>query len=151
MDKIRFNDQNKRLEDFRTEVWVVCPACGRKAVAQVDYQQRKARCICTSCGHTKEATTESRIFGIIGNLEVAAHHYFNAELWLQAPFKNEVFWAYNDQHLEYLASYIAAILREHKERSHFTLLEKLPRFYHEAKNRAALLKLIEGLRRKKEK
>lgn len=64
-----------------------------------------------------------------------AHQYFQVELWLQAPFKKDIFWAYNDKHLEYLERYIAATIREHKDRSGFTLLEKLPKFYHEAKNR----------------
>jgi hypothetical protein len=39
-------------------------------------------------------------------------------------------------------------MREHKDRAHFTLLEKLPKFYHEGKNRTALLKIIEKLKKK---
>ncbi|MEH3114660.1 hypothetical protein [Pedobacter terrae] len=79
---------------------------------------------------------------------MSANGYFGAELWLRAPFKNEVFWAFNFEHLLYLESYISANLREHKDRSHYTLLEKLPKFYHLAKNREALLKLIEKLKNK---
>lgn len=148
MDKSRFNDQNKRLTEFQTEVVVSCPSCGKKAVAQAEYEAKKARLICSVCGYVKEASTETRILGILGNWQIAAHHYFEAELWLQASFKNDQFWAYNYEHLEYLASYIGATLREHSERSHYTLLEKLPRFYHEAKNREPLLKVIDRLRRK---
>jgi len=36
--------------------------------------------------------------------------------------------------------------REHKDRQHFTLLEKLPAFYHQAKNRDGLLKVIGKLK-----
>ena len=82
-------------------------------------------------------------------LMVAAHAYFDAALWYSAPFKNDTFWAYNPEHLTYLEDYITAKLREHSDREHFTLLEKLPKFYHEAKNREGLLKLIEKLRAKK--
>jgi hypothetical protein len=39
-------------------------------------------------------------------------------------------------------------LREHKDRTHFTLLEKLPKFYHEAKNREGVLKIIAKLNNK---
>lgn len=78
----------------------------------------------------------------------AAQHYFNAVLWLQYPFKSDVFWAYNGEHLAYLEAYIGAKLREHKDRAHFTLLEKLPKFYHDAKNRKALLAIIKKLREK---
>ena len=143
----RFNDQNKRLTDFRTEVLVVCPACRKQAVASVEYENEKSRLQCPSCGYNKVKTTEARLFGIKGHIEVAAHVYFSAELWLVHPFKSDVVWAYNYAHLDYLESYISAKLREHKERSHFTLLEKLPRFYHDAKNRTALLKLINKMRK----
>lgn len=144
----RFNDQNKRLTDFRTEVLVVCPTCRRQAVASVDYTNKKSRLQCISCGYNKEKTTETRVFGIKGHIEVAAHIYFSAELRLVHTFKDDVFWAYNYAHLDYLESYISAKLREHKDRSHFTLLEKLPKFYHDAKNRSALLKLIDKMRKR---
>lgn len=69
---------------------------------------------------------------------IATQMYFDADLWLQASFKSDIFYAYNQSHLDYLESYISAKLREHKDRTHFTLFEKLPRFYHESKNREAL-------------
>jgi len=144
----RFNDQNKRLTDFRTEVLVVCPSCSKQAMASVDYSVKKSRLLCPSCGYSKEKTTEARLFGIKGHVEMAAHVYFSAELWLVHAFKGDVVWAYNYAHLDYLESYIAATIREHKDRTHFTLLEKLPKFYHEAKNRSALLKLINKMRRR---
>ena len=104
-----------------------------------------ARLFCTHCGYNKECSTK---LVKNGSIETAANYYFNAELWLKAPFKNDVFWAYNDDHLTYLEGYINASLREHKNRSGFTLLEKLPKFYHEAKNRDALLKIIAKLKNK---
>jgi Zn ribbon nucleic-acid-binding protein len=144
MNENRFQDENLLLSDFYKEVWVVCPSCAKKAMATVNYETKIARLFCTNCGYNKEATTEIKI----GTIKAAANHYFQAELWLQAPFKNEIFWAYNDKHLEYLERYIAATIREHKDRTGFTLLEKLPKFYHEAKNREALLKIISKLQRK---
>jgi transcription elongation factor Elf1 len=136
----RFEDQNLRLSDFQTDVWVVCPNCSKKANAKVDYKENKAKLICLNCGLNKEKATD--------HLQMAAHGYFDSELWYVTSFKNEVLWAYNYEHLTYLESYISAHLREHKNRSHFTLLEKLPKFYHVAKNREALLKLIEKLKKK---
>ena len=61
-------------------------------------------------------------------MKVAANEYFDAELWYMAPFKSEEFVAFNREHLDYLEAYTSAQLREHKDRTHFTLLEKLPRF-----------------------
>ncbi len=144
----RFTDQHKTLSDFYTEVWVVCPACAKKAIAKVNYEEKQARLYCESCRYNKQTSTETQVFGVRGNWEMAAHSYFGAELWLQYPFKNDVFFAYNGEHLNYLEAYIGATLREHKDRTHFTLLEKLPKFYHEAKNRKALLSLIGKLKRK---
>lgn len=142
----RFQDQNLRLTDFQKEVWVVCPQCSKKAIAKVDYEFQKAKLFCAHCGYNKEKITT--ISGQQAHLILAAHSYFDAELWQQMPFKNDIFFAYNDKHLEYLENYIAAKLREHKDRMHFTLLEKLPKFYHEAKNREALLKIIDKLKKK---
>ena len=138
--KERFQDHNFRLSHFQTDVWVICPNCLKKAIAQVDYERKHAKLTCLHCGCNKETST--------GDLQMAAHGYFGAELWLRATFKNEVFWAFNFEHLLYLESYISANLREHKDRSHYTLLEKLPKFYHLAKNREALSKLIEKLKNK---
>ncbi|WP_312788949.1 hypothetical protein [Sphingobacterium sp.] len=142
----RFHDQNKRITEFQHEVWVECPRCLERAVARVDHGERKARLRCTACHYGKEKSTLTEIMGIKVNVINSADAYFGAELWFQHPFKNDTFWAYNPAHLEYLEDYISAQLREHKERSHFTLLEKLPKFYHEAKNREPLLKIIKKIK-----
>lgn len=144
----RFQDQNKTASDFYQEVWVVCPVCQKKAIAKTFRDKKVARLQCLSCGYNKEVSMESEIVGHkVLNLS-SANYFFGAELWLQHPFKDDVFVAYNGEELDYLKAYISAGLREHKDRTHFTLLEKLPRFYHEAKNRDALLKIIKKLREK---
>ncbi len=144
----RFHDQNKRNQDFYQEVWVVCPLCSQKALAKVDYDKNEARLLCENCNYNKQTSTEQIVFGFKGNWQSPAHVYFNAKLWLQHSFKEDVFYAYNRKHLDYLENYISAQLREHKDRTGFTLLEKLPKFYHEAKNRDALLKIIKKLKTK---
>lgn len=144
----RFTDQNKVLSDFEKEVWVICAVCSKKAIAKLDVDQKKAQLFCTNCGTQRQTSTEVSPYGIKGNLRLAPHRYFEVELWLQHPFKNEVFYALNGEHLDYLEQYIGADLREHKNRTHFTLLEKLPKFYHEAKNRKGLLAIIQKLKRK---
>jgi hypothetical protein len=139
----RFQDENLVLSDFFGEVWVVCPFCAKKAVATTNYESKTARLFCLHCGFNKEVPTS---LSDTVSIKIAAHMYFDATLWLKSAFKNETFYAYNGRHLGYLERYIAATLREHKDRSHFTLIEKLPRFYHEAKNRDALLKVIAKLK-----
>lgn len=140
----RFQDENLLLSHFYQEAFVVCPTCVKKAMAKVNFESKTARLFCLHCGYNKETTTAITN----GTIEMPAHQYFQAVLWLQAPFKNDVFWAYNDNHLEYLESYISGTIREHKDRTGFTLLEKLPKLYHEAKNREGLLKIIAKLKNK---
>ena len=163
MDKhARFVDEQLTVADFYNEVLVVCPACTGRAIAISDQIKENARLSCTNCGYSKEVSTrynynpeENRQTGKPDGansskpktfqLFTAAHTYFNAELWLQGPFKEHVFWAYNHTHLNYLKRYIAATLRESTDRRHFTLVEKLPKFIQAAGNRQALLKIIEQL------
>ncbi|MCA5004157.1 hypothetical protein [Sphingobacterium bovistauri] len=145
---IRFNDQNKGLSYFQSEVWIVCPDCAKKAVTKVDYENAKAYLFCKNCGLSKQKSTTITVAGIKGNWKMIAHNYFNTQLWLEHSFKNDVFYALNGEHLDYLEQYIAADLREHKDRTGFTLLERLPKFYHEAKNRKALLSIIQKLKKK---
>jgi hypothetical protein len=148
MDSDRFNDQNKTLEDFNKEVLVSCPNCTKKAFSKVNHDKKEARLICSHCSFSKTSSTIILINGKKAEIILAAHLYFEADLWLKWPFKGDEFWAYNLEHLNYLESYIAAKVREHKERTGFTLIEKLPRFYHESKNRKELLKMIEKLKLK---
>ncbi|GAA4324342.1 hypothetical protein GCM10023149_25880 [Mucilaginibacter gynuensis] len=144
----RFTDENKLMSDFFGEVWVHCSTCNKKAIATVSFETQTASLHCTQCGLYKRISTEITLLGSKGHWQLPANRYFDAELWLMMPFKAEVFFAYNGQHLAYLEKYISATLREHKDRTHFTLLEKLPKFYHEAKNRKGLLKIIEKLSKK---
>jgi predicted RNA-binding Zn-ribbon protein involved in translation (DUF1610 family) len=147
-DNKRFQDQNFILSDFDNEVLVGCPACGLKAMATITDDKKFARLLCSNCGFNKTHSTQTMLGKSICQISQPAHAFFGATLWLQAPFRDDVFSAYNYAHLAYLEAYISSKMREHKDRAHFTLLEKLPKFYHEGKNRSALLKIIEKLKKK---
>lgn len=144
-DIARFQDKNLLLTHFYKAILVVCPSCEKKANAVVNFEDKIARLFCANCGYNKETKT---VLSAFASVEMAANKYFDAQLWLSTNFKNEIFWAYNYEHLDYLEQYISAFLREHNDRSQFTLLEKLPKFYHEAKNRVGLLKTISKLKNK---
>lgn len=141
----RFRDENKVLAAFYDEVWVVCSACSMKAIAKINAETKTVRLFCVHCGFNKEISTA---LGKYGSIQMPASQFFDADLWLSTTFKNELFWAYNSAHLYYLDRYISAGLREHKDRTHFALLEKLPKFYQDAKNRDRLLKIIKHLKSK---
>ncbi|MGB4775795.1 MAG: hypothetical protein WBP45_11525, partial [Daejeonella sp.] len=75
---------------------------------------------------------------------------FKLPLWLQAEIKGHLFWAYNRQHLNEIKNYVGSKLRERliKDYKYTTMVEKLPNFIKDAKNREAIIKLIEKLERK---
>jgi len=80
---------------------------------------------------------------------------FGLPLWLQKEFRDELFWAYNYEHLTVLRDYIAAKLRErginpysNTIRKNSTLISRLPVFIKKAGNRDDLLKLIAYLTEK---
>ncbi|MBV7441600.1 phage terminase large subunit family protein [Weeksellaceae bacterium TAE3-ERU29] len=74
--------------------------------------------------------------------------FVDTELWLEKDFKGELFFACNYEHLEYLKQYIQAKIRERKDGTYMTMVEKLPQFIKSAKNREGLLKLIKQLEEK---
>ena len=74
--------------------------------------------------------------------------HFGYEYWLLKNIKGNSFWALNYEHLDYLKRYIQAKIRERDNRSHWTMVEKLPKFIKSAKNRIELIKCIENLEKK---
>ncbi|MEP6738507.1 MAG: hypothetical protein ABJA70_23475 [Chryseolinea sp.] len=74
---------------------------------------------------------------------------FNLPLWLQADVRGNLFWAYNFEHLHEIKDYVSSKLRERQSASFTTMVEKLPHFIKDAKNREAMIKAIERLELKR--
>jgi hypothetical protein len=113
----------------------------------VTTQKQAIRIRCQACGHFQShRPTYAETIGY-GGKPLGSDPFFGLELWLQAPFRHYLLWAYNDEHLLYIEAYIAAHLRERYDRRHMTLVERLPDWIKSRKNREDLLKLIEKLKR----
>lgn len=71
--------------------------------------------------------------------------WYNLPLWFQKEVKENIFWAYNQEHITYLERYIKASLRERNNNGsgNGTMISRLPKFIKEAKNRTKLLKILE--------
>lgn len=150
------------LYSFADKILVVCPGCSGKAlVSAIELHGPAplighARVVCTGCGYNKIMENISKrpdpkqkrgkilVFG------APLDPYFHLPVWLQADFSGEVLWAYNMEHLDFLAQHVGAKLRErngfqYRVRS---IGARLPRWMTSAANRDAVLRAIEKLRNK---
>lgn len=152
----------KAIYDFVKEVLVVCPKCAGKALVRADdydtpkYEISEVKIVCAGCGYNKTLENLSKrpdpkqkrgnilIFGS------PIDPFFHLPVWLQVDFSGEILWAYNLEHLDFLAAHVGAKLRE---RNGFafrvrSIGARLPRWMTSAGNREAVLKAMEQLREK---
>lgn len=150
------------LYAFAKNVLVVCPNCGGKALVRGENfdepkpEVSEVKVVCTDCGFNKTLENISKradpkqkrgnvlIFGS------PVDPFFHLPVWLKADFSGEILWAYNLEHLDFLAAHVGAKLRE---RNGFkfqvrSIGARLPRWMTSAANREAVLKTIEKLKNK---
>jgi hypothetical protein len=125
-----------------------CPVCGVTVIptGKIDRSAEKIIAKCPNC--KTENDIEVRYELAYANSHQATDPYLGLQLWLQIPVDQNIFWAYNSSHLEYLKTYISAKLRTPVEGGKYALAWKLPNFIKVAKNRNRLLKAIDKLERK---
>jgi len=127
-----------------------CSNCGKTNYFYKEglVRKTKTQTITCECNHTEKFQPKYRETIVSGITNDGTDFYFDAELWLSKSFRNEIFWAFNYEHLTYLKKYIEAKLRERNNRTHKTMVEILPQFIKSAKNRTELLKIIAVLEKK---
>lgn len=134
-------------------VSVKCRECNAslQRSAPWDGQWQKLAMHCNECGDDCEY--EAHISKHFFHEGRKTDLVFGLPLWLQKEFRDDLFWAYNYEHLGLLRQYIAAKLRErgidprNSIRKNSAMLSRLPEFMKKAANRDGLLKLIEHLER----
>ena len=138
-----------RKETFRVELKCNCSNCASEidlVIPKVNEKKVKIAVKCKNCGVTLDYEPrnipQEWIFPDKGKVN---DDYFGLPLWINSNFRNYTFWAFNYTHLEYLKNYISADLRERNNRTHGTMLEKLPNWMKSSKNREKLIKLINEL------
>lgn len=124
-----------------------CPNCGVKGLEKtVRFDHLPARtsgtapCTCANCGASSEVPVQYEPDRSASPVDYA----FGLPLWLQAPCAGHTLWAYNEEHLDVLASYLAARLRERMRNANGSMLARLPRWLTSAKHRDEVAK---GVRR----
>ncbi len=147
----RFRDVGQTIYSFESEFLVRCPQCARRArvlrlPARPGSRSAQVRLVCGYCGHTKDGT------GAQSGAGEAVDWYFHLPLWLQTPCCGRLLWAHNAAHLDFLAAYVQAELREDAPAGtvnglrNSTLASKLPAWIKSAKHRAAILHSLAQLR-----
>lgn len=119
------------------EVLVVCPRCAKRAHVLGEGMGPR-RLTCTHCGLVRESGKDT-VWG------EPVDPWFREPLWLQAPFRGEVVWAFNERHLAELRAHVAADLREHGTGTTRSTFARLPAWLTSAKNRDEVLAVLDKL------
>jgi hypothetical protein len=143
------------LYDFIKDILVECPNCERKALVNTGgytiYQPEAVniRVVCGQCGYNKtlERLSTRSSYLIIG---APIDPFFHLPLWLKLEMGDNLLWAYNMEHLEFLEQHVGAKLRERNGFKHQvkSIGAKLPRWMTAKNNRETVLKAIEKLKSK---
>jgi hypothetical protein len=72
--------------------------------------------------------------------------FFRQPLWLQTRCVGHILWAYNEQHIDELAAYVGAVLRERDASPTMAMFARLPVWMKRADNRAEVLAGLGRLR-----
>ena len=165
----RFTDPAVHWTAFMDDILVRCPTCdglahqvpepatGFEGAALSTEQLRLAvrRVVCDRCGVVGIGASAGRGAGS-GTDPGARSPYSSLPLWLQTPCCGHTLWAYNQDHLLLLRSWIGATLRERGSTAHGartggdrweseTLVERLPEWMKLAKNRDQVIAAIDSL------
>jgi hypothetical protein len=156
----------KQVYDFIKDILVVCPSCGGQAMVKSSEllirngNEHEIKVTCTNCGYNKklEEKPSSILFSsssqtipgrylIVGG---AIDPYFHIPLWLSTNCCDNILWAYNYDHLDFLKEHVEAKLRERntQEMANKSLGSRLPKWMTSTKNRQAVLKVIGQLKQK---
>jgi len=118
-----------------------CPSCGERLERRVDgpRHDHPVRLVST-CGWTVDAPLHWEPVRAEGT-----DPFFGLDLWWRAPFRDEVLWAYNAEHLAFLKAYVAATVRDREPKQNSSLVSRLPKWIKSAKHRDDLLATITKL------
>lgn len=153
--RARYVDTNRRLWSFAELIHVVCPACGGRAESTrrpgqeplryySDLMWRARRLVCVHCGANREWTPRKGGYGVA--FGGPCDPFFALPLWLRTPCRGEVLWAYNREHLDVLAAFAGATLRERAPQMAMTMVARLPVWMKSATHRRDVLRGIARLR-----
>lgn len=141
----RSRDSGGTVWDFRDHSWVVCPRCAGAARSTTDQAERRHRLVCGRCSHALEIDSP-HLAHWIGD---GTDGRFGLPLYLTEDVSGQELWVHNLAHLEALAVWIGASLRERAVDSTYrnkTMASRLPHWMKTASARPRILKALDRLR-----
>ncbi|MFI6545954.1 hypothetical protein ACIBO9_22165 [Streptomyces prunicolor] len=155
----RHRDEGVPLARFTGRVLVVCPRCGGRALVvprpglpaprsamELLFQPR--RLVCAGCGAVADWKADTRDNALVGAEPGGTEDpFFHRPLWLQTRCVGHILWAYNEEHIDALAAYVGAQLRERGRLSPtLAMFARLPAWMKTAEHRAEILAGLKTLR-----
>ncbi|WP_328673509.1 hypothetical protein [Streptomyces sp. NBC_00328] len=146
-DPVRHRDDGTWLVRFTGRMLVVCPRCGGRAVVVPvpgmaasgnfgDLLFRPRRLACAGCGAVADWTAEERGGGLVGAVPGGTEDpFFRRPLWLQTRCAGRILWAYDEEHVDALAAYVGARLRERRASPTRAMFARLPAWMKSAGHR----------------
>ncbi|MFD4694077.1 hypothetical protein [Streptomyces sp. NPDC058463] len=157
-EPVRHHDHGQWLVQFTGRVLVVCPRCGGRAlVVPLPGMEapkyfsallfRPRRLTCAGCGAIADWTAEERGAGLVGAVPGGTEDpFFRRPLWLQTRCAGRILWAYDEEHVDALAGYVGARLRERHASPTMGMFARLPAWMKSAERRDEVLAGLETLR-----
>ncbi|MCX4782038.1 hypothetical protein [Streptomyces sp. NBC_01264] len=157
-EPVRHRDHGMWLARFTGRVLVVCSRCGGRALvvprpglAESEpssfllFQPR--RLTCGSCGAVVDWSAQERDGALVGvSVGGTEDPFFRRPLWLQTRCAGRILWAYDEEHVEALAAYVGARLRERHASPTLSMFARLPAWMKSAARRDEVLAGLENLR-----
>jgi DNA-directed RNA polymerase subunit RPC12/RpoP len=138
----------KDIIRYQVSVKRTCDNCGKTVSKITSNNKSKLSSVevtCNSCGIKRICKPRNEEYRMVKNNLLPHDPIFHNTLWLQCLIKGELFWAYNKKQLLEIRKYVEATLRERETNDYTTMVEKLPSFIKQAKNRHLIIKAIDRL------
>ncbi|WP_407482332.1 hypothetical protein [Elizabethkingia meningoseptica] len=136
------------MEFYKAIVKLHCPACGNFIHYEQENLKSKPEHMPVKCNECDsvfqiQPKTEKYLLNYgIEDQHLACDSVFGCSFYFQEDFKGNLFWAKNMEHLLEMENYISSELRTRLP-YRMRMVERLPTFIKEAKNRDAILKILQ--------
>ena len=136
------------LSAFDHDILVVCPRCGGCSHLLAVTGGRRFICSSCACNYSWDLKRDGSLAMPTGGPHLPG---FELDLWLLTSCCGENLWAYNQRHIEFLESFISALLRPHVKHPQYgwsnqSLQSRLPQWMQAKHNRN---EVVHGLQKLK--